>query len=104
MKYVPFTFEELPVKKMVELDSNIYGIEIKYNEYGKFFTILLTDENDVILYSTKLVYGKNVFDRIKGLPNVILIPVNMDDVESDKILTTEITVENFGKEVKLYVA
>jgi len=103
--YLPFTFDELPVKKQFELAGLFYSIQIQYNEIGEFFTFYIYDDEDNILLANKLVYGHDVLSAavVDGLPDVKIVPFSLTDAVSDVKTPIDITPDNFGSEVKLYL-
>ena len=78
-----------------------YTFTIKYNEVGKFFTVDLLDLNgDVLVFGEIIRYGRALFNVVEDerFPLPVIIPVCITGEE-----ISEVTPENFGKEVKLYL-
>lgn len=104
LEYIEFTRDEIPVSKKIEMDGRIYLLEIQYNEMGDFYTSILSDENENILVSSKLVCFGNAFDAVKeGMPSKKLVPMNITDLSAEFPRTLSVNRENFGETIKLYL-
>ena len=74
---------------------------MKYNELGGFYTIDLYDLNGNVLVFGEIVrYGRALFNVVEDerFPIPVIVPYCITD---DGI--TEVTKDNFGKAVKLYL-
>ena len=91
---VPYTFS-------VKLTDRTYSFTVKYNDIGKFFTIDLLDVNGNVLAFGEIVrYGRPLFNVIEDerFPIPVIIP---SCITGENV--SEVTWENFGKDVKLYL-
>jgi hypothetical protein len=91
---VPYTFS-------VRLIDKTYTLTIKYNEPGGFYTAdLFTNNGDVLAFGDPIRYGRAMFNSIEDerFPLPVIIPYNLtgDDI-------AEVTPENFGTAVRLYL-
>ena len=101
VSYIDVKVEKVPYKFSVKLSGRTFTFEIKYNDVGKFFTIDLYDpENNPLAFGDPVRYGRPLFNAIEDqdFPIPVIIPycITSEDV-------SEVTPENFGKEVKLYL-
>lgn len=103
-EYLDITADQIPVRKRYVFDGSSYILDFKYNDLYGFFTVEVFDSTgDDFLFSSKLVYGQNIFDSVMSPISSKLIPVNIRYLtgESD---VTYITPETFGREIKLYTS
>ena len=101
LEYVPIDISRVPYTFSVKLDDKTYGFTVKYNEVGGFFTIDLLDANgNPLAYGEIVRYGRALFNVMEDerFPIPVIIPscISGDDI-------SEVTADNFGKEVKLYL-
>lgn len=91
---VPYTFS-------VKLKDKTFVFTVKYNDAGGFYTVDLLDINGNVLAFGEIVrYGRPLFNVVENenFPIPVIIPscLTGDDI-------SEVTPENFGKQVKLYL-
>lgn len=101
VEYIDIDVSQVPYTFSITLDDKTFTFVIKYNEVGKFFTVDLYDLNDEVLAFGEIIrYGRPLFNVIEDerFPIPIIIPYCLTD---DSI--SEVTEENFGEEVKLYI-
>jgi len=100
VEYIDVNTSKVPYKFSVKLIDKTYTFTIKYNEQGGFFTAdLETTQGEVLAYGDVIRYGRQLFGSIEDdrFPLPVIIPrAFTPGVE-------EVTFENFGKEVKLYL-
>jgi len=96
--YLPYTLNEIPIAKVFDINDTDYTYQIEYNSNFDFFTMTVKDENDNILYTTKLVYGNDALHAMNPdtNPGQRVKPYNV----SETILNYD--EASFNK-VKLYV-
>lgn len=74
----------------------------RYNEVGGFFTVDLSiaSTGEVLVYGDIVRYGRPLFNSVEDerFPVPVIMPLCLtgDDI-------SEVTFENFGKEVRLYL-
>ena len=95
-KLIPYTFD-------IELSSEIFTFYVDYNNTGKFFTIGLSKNGEVICSGEPIVYGIPLFRDIyvSGLfPAVDIIPLSMsksyDAVTYDNLCETVLLLIDNG--------
>lgn len=101
VEYIDIDVSKVPYSFSIKLTDKTYTFTIKYNEVGKFFTIDLLDLNgDVLVFGEIIRYGRALFNVVEDerFPLPVIIPVCITGEE-----ISEVTPENFGKEVKLYL-
>ena len=101
VQYIAIDVSRVPYTFSVKLTDRTYAFTIKYNAAGKFFTIDLYDVNGNVLVFGEIVrYGRPLFNVVEDerFPIPVIIPSCITD---DSI--SEVTWENFGKDVKLYL-
>ena len=101
VEYIDVDTSHVPYIFSVKLSDKTYIFTIKYNEVGGFFTVdLLDTNNNVLAFGEIIRYGRPLFNVVEDerFPIPVIIPVSLS---GDNI--AEITKENFGREVKLYL-
>ena len=101
VQYIAIDVSRVPYTFSVKLTDRTYSFTVKYNATGKFFTIDLYDVNGNVLAFGEIVrYGRPLFNVVEDerFPIPVIIPSCITD---DSI--SEVTWENFGKDVKLYL-
>lgn len=101
VSYIEVDASRVPYSFMVKLTDRTYAFTIKYNDEGGFYTIDLFDVNGEVLAFGEIVrYGRPLFNVVEDerFPIPVIIPscITSDDI-------SEVTQENFGKDVKLYL-
>ena len=74
---------------------------IKYNEVGKFFTAdLESSDGESLVYGDIVRYGRSLFGSVEDerFPLPVIIPQCLTEEG-----ISEVTLENFGQQVKLYL-
>jgi len=97
---LPINPDNIPYSFLVKLDDLTFKFTFKYNEVGGFFTAdLETIDGEVLAYGDILRYGRPLFGPIEDerFPLPVIIPLQLKGDE------TEITHNNFGREVLLYM-
>ncbi len=101
IEYIDIDISRVPYSFSVKLADKTFTFTIKYNAEGKFFTADLLDINgNVLAFGEVIRYGRPMFNVVENerFPIPVIIPVC---ITGDNI--TEVTQENFGREVKLYL-
>lgn len=90
----------IPYKFNIMLNSNNYGMEIRYNAEADLFTIGLYDSEDNIICTEPIIYGAELFQQhyqAGVYPTMRIIPTD----ESGK--NTAVTWDNFNDTVFLVI-
>ena len=100
-EYINIDVSRVPYSFSIKLLDKTYMFTIKYNEVGRFFTADLYDANgNVLVFGDVIRYSRALFsvaeDERFPIPVIIPVCLTNDDI-------SEITPENFGREVKLYL-
>lgn len=103
-EYLEISFEELPVSKTYNFGGVDYPIEFHYNQFGDFFTIIVRNPDDQVLFTTKLVYGVNGNHCIvDGFPfDISIIPLDLNDLFSEEVRENSFNKDSLGR-VKIYL-
>ena len=99
--YIDIDVTKVPYTFSIKLTDRTYFFTIKYNEVGGFFTADLADMSGEILAFGEIIrYGRALFNVIEDerFPIPVIIP---SCLTGDNI--SEVTADNFGKKVKLYL-
>lgn len=98
-EYIDIDKTEIPYAFEVELDGEVYGLEINYNQSFDYFTVDLFKEGVVLVIGEKLVLNRPLFRNFVSidLPKTQIIP--LDRAGNAK----RITWDNFNETVFLYV-
>lgn len=102
VEYIEIDPSKVPVRFSVKLDDITYQFTIRYNAVGRFFTadLEIPTTGEKLVYGDPIRYGRPLFGTVEDerFPLPVIIPecLTGDDV-------SEITHENFGSIVKLYL-
>lgn len=99
LEYIPIEKENIPYRFEIELEAEIFEMEIRYNDLYDFFTIDLYKDGEPLVYGEKVVYGVPLFQDVRDLrfPAVDIVPMDEAGLEN------QVTYENFQKTVFLTV-
>ena len=101
VEYIDIDTSKVPYSFSIKLTDKTFTFTVKYNELGGFYTIDLYDLNGNVLVFGEIVrYGRALFNVVEDerFPIPVTVPYCITD---DGI--TEVTKDNFGKAVKLYL-
>lgn len=101
IEYIDIQASRVPYSFTLKLTDKTFIFTVKYNDTGGFFTVDLIDLNKNVLAFGEIVrYGRPLFNVVEDerFPIPVIIPLC---ITGDEI--SEVTKENFGKEVKLYL-
>lgn len=101
VEYIDIDNSKVPYSFSIKLTDKTFTFTVKYNDAGGFYTIDLYDVNgEVLAFGEVVRYGRALFNVVEDewFPIPVIIPVCITD---DGV--TEVTKENFGKDVKLYL-
>lgn len=101
VEYIDIDASKVPYSFTIKLTDKTFIFTVKYNETGGFYTLDLTDLNSNVLAFGEVVrYGRPLFNVVEDerfpLPVIIPLCINGEEI-------SEITKDNFGKDVKLYL-
>lgn len=99
--YIDINTERVPYTFAVKLIDKTFTFTIKYNDLGGFFTAdLTTMTGEVLAFGDPIRYGRPLFGSIEDerFPLPVIIPQCLTGET-----TSEVTAENFGKAVRLYL-
>ena len=101
VQYINVDVARVPSPFSVKLTDRTYTFTIKYNEAGGFFTTDLYDNTgNVLAFGEVIRYGRPLFNVVEDerfpIPVIIPVCITNDDI-------SEVTPENFGRDVKLYL-
>lgn len=101
IEYIDIQASRVPYSFTLKLTDKTFIFTVKYNDIGGFFTVDLLDLNkNVLAFGEVVRYGRPLFyvveDERFPIPVIIPLCITGDDI-------SEVTKENFGKEVKLYL-
>lgn len=96
---IPVSFSELPLQIIVKIRDVDYTLILQYNKRFDFITaeIYLAD---VLLFSTKLVYGGDI-GEFTDIPTAVT-PLTEDDLVSVGFSGILVNKDTFGKSVFLF--
>ena len=101
VEYIPIDAEKVPYTFSIKLDDRTYTMTVKYNDEGGFYTIDLAimATGEVLCYGDPVRYGRPMFRVIEDAryPMPVIIPYCLTGE------TDEITKDNFGTDVQLYL-
>ncbi|MBA2878056.1 hypothetical protein HNR63_001110 [Anoxybacillus kamchatkensis] len=99
LEYIPIEKENIPYRFEIELEAEVFEMEIRYNDLYDFFTIDLYKDGEPLVYGEKVVYGVPLFQDVRDsrFPAVDIVPKDEAGLEN------QVTYENFQKTVFLAV-
>lgn len=101
VEYIDIDASKVPYSFTIKLTDRTFQFTIKYNDIGGFYTIDLLDVNKNVLAFGEIVrYGRPMFNVVEDerFPIPVIIPLCITGSG-----VSEVTRENFGKDVKLYL-
>lgn len=102
VQYIEIDTSKVPYTFSVKLDDRTYTFTIRYNDSGGFFTadLAVSTTGEILAYGDPIRYGRPMFGPVEDerFPMPVIIPLCLtgDDI-------SEVTFDNFGKQVKLYL-
>ncbi len=102
VSYIEIDTAQVPYTFSVKLDDRTFTFCIKYNDQGGFFTadLSITATGEQLVFGDIIRYGRPLFNSVEDdrfpLPVIIPLCLTGDDI-------SEITWDNFGKLVQLYL-
>lgn len=101
IEYIDIDTSKVPHTFTIKLIDRTYKFTIKHNEAGDFYTVdLEASDGEVLCYGDPVRYGRPLFESISDerFPLPIIVPYCLT---GDRV--AEVTKDNMGKEVKLYL-
>ena len=104
IQYIDVDAMRVPCSFLIKLTDRTYRMTFAYNQVGGFYTVDLalsaSGNNIPLVYGEVLRYGKPLFEAYNDerYPLPVICPLCLT---GDQI--TEITQDNFGTKVKLYL-
>lgn len=101
VEYIDIDTSRVPYTFSVKLDDKTFTFTVKYNSEASFFTVDLMDvSGNVLAFGEVIRYGRPLFNVVEDerFPIPVIVPTC---ITGDSI--SEVTFENFGKDVKLYL-
>lgn len=97
LDYLTFSTDEIPCKKVFDIDGENYGIEILYNDVFDFYTMYIYDSDDTLLYTTKLNYLTDAINAICDDLSIErhIVPLNEADISKDYPEIDRVGADNF---------
>lgn len=101
VQYIDVDVSKVPYTFSIKLTDRTFNFTIKYNQEGGFFTVDLLDVNgNVLAFGDIVRYGRPLFNVVEDerfpIPVIVPVCITNDDI-------SEVTWDNFGRDVKLYL-
>lgn len=98
-EYISIEKELVPYCFHITLNEKTFTFDVNYNAEHDFFTVDLYRDNELIVASEKIVYGRVLFDcqQYANIPDTYIIPYDMAQNE------TRVSWDNLGETVFLWV-
>lgn len=101
VQYIDVDVSKVPYTFSIKLTDRTFSFTIKYNQEGGFFTVDLLDVNgNVLAFGDIVRYGRPLFNVVEDerfpIPVIVPVCITNDDI-------SEVTWDNFGRDVKLYL-
>ncbi|MBM9576958.1 hypothetical protein JWG45_07305 [Leptospira sp. 201903070] len=103
--YLPVDPNVFPIRYTYPIGDNEYEFEFAQNKLEDFITVVVRDQEDRILFSSRLIYGVPLNHIVvDGFPITIRItPFDLNDYYKDEFVDILVNVRTFGNQVKLYL-
>jgi len=84
---MPYTLDEIPVEKIFKIDNTQFTYRIEHNETKDFYSLYVLDDENVILYSSKLVFDNDALHAGAAILNLIseIKPLNRVDSDAQQL-------------------
>lgn len=105
-EYLPLTAAEVPIEKDFTIGDSTYAWLFRYNETFDFYTLEIRDEDDVILYTTKLTYASDIVNAVVEGLNIskVIVPINILELTQTLALQDQrVSKESLGKTIFLLI-
>jgi hypothetical protein len=100
IQYIPIDADAVPYEFQIKLIDRTYSMTVRWNELASFYTLdLYANNGELLSFGDPVRYGRPCFGNVEDerYPLPLIIPYALDGGE------TEVTKENFGKTVRLYL-
>jgi hypothetical protein len=97
LNYIEIKHEELPVRRSYQIDGGNYNFHFDHNAVGDFYTLMILDDNEEVIYSSKLTYLENsIQEVVAGLDlKRKIIPLNLSDAMQEAATINRMGISNF---------
>ncbi|PJZ49666.1 hypothetical protein CH362_07690 [Leptospira saintgironsiae] len=103
VEYLPITASEIPIEKDFTIGAT-YSFRFLHNERSDFYTCIILNSDEEILFTTKICYARELVDVVvDGLQiNRLIIPLNPQEIEQARILQGQVVNKLlFGSDILL---
>lgn len=105
--YLPIKPSETPIKKTFTINNDSYVFLFTHNARFDFYSVIIMDLEENVLYSNKITYGQTLNDfEIPGLElDYKILPFDIDDFFTEDPLPASARVVNsstLDNTVRLY--
>lgn len=102
IQFIPVSFSEIPVQFLVNIQGVDYNFLFRHNSRFDFVTVEISKDN-VLIASSKLVYGNNIMSGFLDGISIPLIPLSESDFSKDSTLSDFlVNKDTFGNSVFIY--
>ncbi|TGK19776.1 phage baseplate plug family protein [Leptospira stimsonii] len=104
-KYIPVDPESIPIRNIYQIGSKDYEFEFAYNQIGDFITVIIRNQDDVVLFSSCLIYGISLNHVVvDDFPvSISLKPFDIDDLYREEFIQIPVNRQTFGSTVQIYL-
>jgi hypothetical protein len=102
---LPILATEIPIEKDFTIGGQTYSWRFQYNETFDFYTVEIYDEDETLLYTTKLVYGGDIQNAVLEnfrLANIVA-PINLRDFQPIPLQNQKVNKESLGTTIQLLI-
>jgi hypothetical protein len=99
LEYLPVTIDEMPVRKLFDIEGENYLFEFRYNDVYDFISMYIFDSGGELLLSTKLCYLTNALHAVcPGLAiKARIVPLNEIDAAKQFPEIDRMGADNFPR-------
>jgi len=100
-EYIPIDPAAVPYAFRIKLWDRTYGLHVRWNDIGKFYTVDLYDNNELpLVYGDPVRYGRPMFGAVEDerFPLPVIIPYAKPGNSIGVV-----TQNNLGTDVKLWL-
>lgn len=97
--YIEIKKELIPYNFDITLMNEKFNLRIDYNSTGRFFTVCLSKDGEILCAGEPLIYGRPLWGTVwrKGFPQIDIVPYDESGEEQS------VTWDNFNETVFLVI-
>ncbi len=102
--FLPILASEIPIEKDFTIGNSTLSWLFRYNETHNFYTVEIRDEEENLLYTTKLTYASDIVNAVVEGLNIsqYVVPINILELTQNLALQNQtVNSESLGNTILL---